>query len=274
MKNARNSVAVALRYLLALLALGGPLLLASCDDDDNNDSPKQPSLEYGPAVQIGTGSARSFVAADADGKPTEIGVAVNQAALNSLPATPAFGTMYDVPLPAANAAAAQMPFDHLSFDWNPNGHEPASIYTLPHFDAHFYMIPMSVQHAITLDDPKGDIFPASAKLPAGYITPPNVVPGRTIPMMGRHWSDPTSPEFTPGTAFTHTLIYGSYDGKVAFVEPMFTKALLVPGVNIEKAIKQPATYEVTGKYFPTAYTIRQDAATGEYIISLKGMVMR
>ncbi|MDB5270836.1 MAG: hypothetical protein JWP58_3876 [Hymenobacter sp.] len=254
----------------ALLALGMPLLLACSKDDD---SPTQPATTYGTSVTIGTGAARSFVSSDANGKPTEIGVAVSEAALGSLPATPAIGTMYDVPLPA-NSATSQMPFDHISFDWNPNGHEPLTIYGLPHFDAHFYMQPMAAQHAITLDDPKGDIFPATNKLPAGYITPPNAAPGRTVPMMGRHWIDPTSSEYTPGATFTHTLIYGTYDGHVTFVEPMFTKAILVPAVSIERDIKQPVAYEVPGKFFPTKYVIRYNAESKEYIILLKDMVLR
>ncbi|TGE24962.1 hypothetical protein E5K00_07110 [Hymenobacter aquaticus] len=246
-------------------------LLGACNDDD--DEQAAPSTTYGPTVVVGSGTARGFVSADAQGKPTEIGVALSETALNGLPATPAFGTMYDVALPSS-PATAQMPFDHISFDWNPNGHEPTAVYTVPHFDAHFYMQPMAAQHAITLDDPKGDIFPAATKLPAGYITAPNVAPGRTVPMMGRHWVDPTSPEYQPGGSFSHTFIYGTYDGHVTFLEPMFTKAMLVPGVSVEKAIKQPTVYETTGKYFPTTYTIRHDATTREYVISLKGMTAR
>ncbi|MCI1187215.1 DUF5602 domain-containing protein [Hymenobacter sp. DH14] len=247
-----------------------PLML-SCSQDA--DSPAQPSTTYGPTVQVGAGSARSFVSADANGNPMEIGVALTATGLTNLPATPILGTMYDVTLPAGGATT-KMPFDHISFDWNPNGHEPAGVYTVPHFDAHFYMQPMAAQHAITLDDPKGDIFPASTKLPAGYITPPNQAPSRTVPMMGRHWVDPTSPEYAPGGSFSHTFIYGTYDGHVTFVEPMFTKALLVPSVSIEQAIKQPASYEVSGKYFPKKYTIRYDANSKEYIISLKEMELR
>ncbi|WP_210520937.1 DUF5602 domain-containing protein [Hymenobacter terricola] len=248
-----------------------PLFLACSKDDD---TPSQPSTVYGTTVQIGSGSARSFVSADASGKPTEIGVALTETALTNLPATPATGIMYDLALPGSGSATAQMPFDHISFDWNPNGHEPAPTYTLPHFDTHFYMIPMSVQHTITLDDPKGDNFPPATKLPTGYITPPNVVPGRTVPMMGRHWVDPTSGEYVPGGTFTQTFIYGTYDGHVAFMEPMFTKAILVPAVNVDLPVKQPAVYEVAGKYYPTKYTIRYDASTHEYIISMKEMVLR
>ena len=257
---------------VALLVVGMPLFLACSKDADTVTN--QPSTAYGNTVQIGSGAARSFVSADASGNPTEIGIAVTETALSSLPATPAFGTMYELALPTTGTATAKLPFDHLSFDWNPNGHEPAPIYSAPHFDAHFYMLPSATQHAIILDDPKGDIFPASSKLPTGYATAPNVAPGRTVPMMGRHWIDPTSPEYTAGGTFTQTLIYGTYDGHVTFVEPMFTKALLVPGVSIDKEIKQPTAYEVMGKYFPTAYNIRYDATSKEYIIALKGMTLR
>ena len=118
------------RRSVALLALALPLFVA-CNDDDN-DTPNQPTIAYGPVVQVGGGSARSFVAADADGRPTEIGVALTETALTNLPTTPAFGTMYELALPGSGSATSQMPFDHLSFDWNPNGHEPVPIYTLPH----------------------------------------------------------------------------------------------------------------------------------------------
>lgn len=256
----------------ALLALALPLFTA-CSKDDNNPVVTPPSITYGPTVAVGLGMARSFVAADANGKSTEIGVVLTKTALTGLPATPVFGTMYELALPNSSGATAQMPFDHLSFDWNPNGHEPVGIYTIPHFDLHFYMISSAMQHAITLDDPKGDNLPGPAMLPAGYITPPNVAPGRTVPMMGRHWVDPTSPEYAVGGTFTHTFIYGSYDGHVTFIETMFTKALLVPSVSVDQAIKQPTTYEATGKYFPNRYTIRYNAETKEYIISLKDMTL-
>ncbi|HET9504670.1 MAG TPA: DUF5602 domain-containing protein [Hymenobacter sp.] len=253
---------------VATLLVASLGLLAACGKDDKTP---QPSTDYGPAVTMGAGKAMGYISRDASGNPTEIGVRFGEAALNGLPATPTTGTMYDIALPPS---AAKTPFDHISFDWNPIGHEPNGVYSVPHFDAHFYMQTMSAQHAITLDDPKGDIFPATAKLPTGYATPPNVVPGRTIPMMGRHWTDPASPEYQPGGSFSSTFIYGTYDGRVTFLEPMFTKAMLTTSVNFTAPIKQPQAYEVSGKYYPTNYTIRYDATAKEYVISLGDMILR
>jgi Domain of unknown function (DUF5602) len=257
----------------ALLAALGTVssFLAGCSDDDDTTAPQQPALSYGAPVAIGQGSARTYVSNDASGNPTEIGVRLTAAALVGLPATPHNGTMYDLPLPAA---AGLMPFDHVSFDWNPHGHEPNPTYSEPHFDAHFYIQSMAAQHAITLDDPKGDILPAATLLPVGYVTPPNGVPGRTVPMMGRHWVDATSPENQPGGVFGSTFLYGSYDGHVTFLEPMFVKSMLTPTVNFSDAIKQPQAYESAGKYYPTRYFIRYDAATKEYIIALTELVKR
>ena len=47
----------------------------------------------------------------------------------------------------------------------------------------------------------------------------------------------------------------------------------MPGVSIVQDIKQPTTYEVTGKFFPGKFTIRYDAGTKEYLISLQDMVL-
>ena len=49
-----------------LPALGMPLLLACSKDKDSPAT--QPSTTYSPAVQMGSGSARSFISADASGK--------------------------------------------------------------------------------------------------------------------------------------------------------------------------------------------------------------
>jgi hypothetical protein len=253
---------------LAPLALLGTVLLVGCKDD--KDQAPTPDTMFGKPVAIGGGSARAYITTNATGTPTEVGVRVTEGALTALPTATGTMYMYELELPAT---AGQTPFDHVSFNWNPYGHDPTPVYGAPHFDVHFYLRPMAEQHAITQDDSKGDIKPASAMLPADYQPTPDGSPNRTVAMEGRHWIDVTSPELNGGT-FSNTFIYGSYNGHVTFLEPMMLKTLLTPAVNISAAIKQPQAYEATGKYYPNKYTITYDAATKEYIVAMGDMVKR
>lgn len=235
---------------------------------------------YGPSQSLGQGTARVYVSLDGTGKPVSLGVALSEGALNALPQTPLPGGG----MSAANLILALPPeakttgFDHAMVDWNPMGHEPAMVYTLPHFDFHFYTVSESAQMAILPSDPefaaKLDKLPAEAYRPAGNIK----LPGG-VPMMGAHWADPTSPELAPppnNKIFTRTFLYGSYDGHMIFFEPMITKVHVesvktAPGNLIVSPIKLPASYEHPG-YYPTQYTIQWDGAAKEYRIALDGLV--
>ncbi len=168
---------------------------------------------YGPSQSLGQGTARVYVSLDGTGKPVSLGVALSEGALNALPQTPLPGGG----MSAANLILALPPeakttgFDHAMVDWNPMGHEPAMVYTLPHFDFHFYTVSEAAQMAILPSDPefaaKLDKLPAEAYRPAGNIK----LPGG-VPMMGAHWADPTSPELAPppnNKIFTRTFLYGS-----------------------------------------------------------------
>jgi hypothetical protein len=225
-------------------------------------------MDYGPTVVVGGGSARTYVSSDASGNPTEIGIRLTAAALDGLPATPTAGTVYELVLPSA---AIKTPFDHVTLTWNPAGKAPAALYGAPHFDAHFYRHSRTWQQAITLDDPKGDLLPPAQMLPAGYRTPANGAAGRCMPQVGRRWTDLASPELQPGGRFSSAFIYGSYDGRVSFLEPMFTKALLTPQVNFSAPIQQPVGYSGAGKYYPSRYAIRYEAATQEYVVVLSDL---
>ncbi|QIX61276.1 hypothetical protein FY528_03530 [Hymenobacter lutimineralis] len=252
------------RLRLSLMLVVGSLAFGACTEDQVDP---QPTTSYGATTAIGNGQARSYITMDASGKPTEIGMRVTEAGFAGLPATPGMSTL------ALPAGDFKLPFDHLSFDWNPNGHEPEHVYDLPHFDVHFYMVSMAERMKIELDDAKGDVLPAANLLPTGYATAPNVAPGRTIPMMGRHWIDPTSHEYH-GMDFTQTFIYGSYNGAVIFEEPMITKAYFEAKKTETFALPQPAAVARTGVYYPTKYTIGYDAATKEYLVKLHDMVLR
>ena len=226
---------------------------------------------YGPQVQMGNGHVRTWVNISHDGKPTAIGVEMTDGALSNLPQDPNDLAAATWALTLHQKAKAVTPFDHVVIDWNVHGHPPVGVYDVPHFDFHFYKISVAAQMAI----PPYEVDPSGfdAPIPAGYLPPMYVrIPGG-VPQMGAHWFDPTSPEWHGG-GFTSTFIYGTYNGHVIFDEPMITLATLQSGNTIQKDIPQPQYFDPSGTYYPTAYSIWKDPATGRHYVSLNNMVWR
>lgn len=232
---------------------------------------------YGPTEPLGNGAMRAYVDV-VDGVPVEMGVALTAAALEGLPTghhDPGAIVIHDhdvmfeyvLDLPEGNPT----PFRHVALNWNPSGHEPAGVYTTPHFDFHFNLITDAERRTITPEDPnfeaKGERFPVERQLPAGYVALPGAVP-----LMGTHWIDPTTPELN-GQPFTETFIFGTWDGALIFAEPMITKAFIESRPDFREEIPVPADVDVPG-YYPSAYAIRWNEATQEYRISLEGFVSR
>lgn len=210
---------------------------------------------------LGQGFIQSWVTTDSAGKPMALGFVFGTAALSGLPGV---HTEYMLALPFEVA-----PFTHIVADWNPHGHIPAGIYDVPHFDFHFYMISPEYRSEIIVNDedmPKFHKAPAAEFLPAGYVM---AVPGGEESRMGMHWIDPSSPEFN-GKPFQTTFIYGTYDGQVAFLEPMVAMTFLKAEKHFSAPIKQPQAYETAG-YYPTRYAVRYDAARDRYYVALQGL---
>jgi hypothetical protein len=226
-------------------------VLAGRSDNNNNTT-----TYYGPVVQMGNGQIRSFGVLDKQtNAPVSIGMEITQGALNNLPGGTE-ETSYAIALHPTVASTSV--FTHLVADWNPNGHQPGP-YLLPHFDCHFYMISQATRLDITADDPK-----SVAPIPAGYLPDYYIGPLGPEPQMGGHCVDVTSPELN-GSIFTHTFIYGAYDSKVAFYEPMVTRDYLLNGAGGTFNIKQPAKFSKAG-YYPTKYSITKDAAGTRYVV--------
>jgi hypothetical protein len=226
----------------------------------------------GEAKRLGNGVVWSWVEYGSEGTPVAIGVTLTETALSGLPESPPSDIHfwdYELSLPKQ---AQVPPFDHIAVDWNPVGHIPPGVYDVPHFDFHFYMITSNERSRITVkkeDMAKHARKPAARYIPAGYILPD----GTQEPRMGSHWVDPEGPEFH-GQPFTKTFIYGSYNGKVVFYEPMVSLAHLKEHrTNSTETIKLPASYEKPG-YYPVAYSIKYDAARREYTVSLDGLTRR
>jgi Domain of unknown function (DUF5602) len=217
---------------------------------------------------VGNGTAYTWLDVDKEGKPVAIGVSLSEAALTGLTEEVdklGMGPEWRLKLPKE---ASMFPIDHLAIGWNPKGHEPEGIYNVAHFDFHFYLIDVATRQGI-LPEPetmKKCETPLGTQTPEGYV----MGPGTAVPWMGAHWINPKSSEFN-GKPFTSTFLYGGYDGKLAFIEPMITKAFIESKTEATFDIPAPKTSWKPG-LFPTKYTVRYDSVRKEYQVFMHGFV--
>jgi len=261
-----------LGYLLPCMVF--TLLFSSCQKEEQSlptvesDASARASQDsksntfYGPQLQLGNGQIRSFFTVTHEDKPLEFGVIMTSKSMQGLPSE-----MGASILQIHQKAKPLTPFDHVMIDWNPTGHEPNPLYGVPHFDFHFYMIGMD-QVMNIMPGPKMEILPPPGYMPDTYFPTPG-----GVPMMGKHWLDSNAPELQ-GIPFTKTFIYGSYDGKVIFYEPMITRATLMEGKDCTLPFGVPAMFSPVNKWYPTKYNIRTDSKTGDITVSLSDFVWR
>jgi hypothetical protein len=224
---------------------------------------------YGKSVSIGQGFARIAVRTDAAGKPVSVEVRMSRYALSELPMKPSKmnkegSWVYSLPMPTKGPKTG---YTKVVIDWNPNGHPPPHIYTVPHFDFHFYLTSPAEVANVKFTGPSDPATRVSdaGLVPAGY----KVIPDTAIDKMGVHAVDLAAPEFH-GKSFTATFIYGYYKGRLTFLEPMITRAYLLKRPNKNWPVKTPQRYSFAAAY-PTGYSVRYEAAHKAYVISLDGL---
>lgn len=221
-------------------------------------------MVWGPATSMGNASVRTFIETD-QGKPISVGVAFPKAAMDGL--SEHAPEVFVVELPTE---MAMPPYNHVMLDWMPHGHDPDSIYGRPHFDFHFYMMSSADRQKITC---LGDDAAICTKQPAPELIPPFYAPTpEGVPQMGWHWVDLRSPEYN-GQPFTSTLIYGFYDGKMNFVEPMITREFILATNWFASLIPSPEKVLISG-YYPTAYSLTYDAIQDLYFVKLMNLVWK
>lgn len=255
----RNSI----KLMVFFLAIPALALLESCHMDDEvifpPGSDMDPSTYFGPSVDVGNGDARAWVAVDKNGNPKAVGINFSKEALEDLPDEL---MQFVLPFPQDKGKGF---YTHALLDWNPEGHEPPGTYDLPHFDFHFYIVPMEERMAIGPNDSvKFANAPDSIYVPAGYLQTPG-----GVPQMGAHWVDLMSPEFNDGV-FTKTFIWGSYDGEFTYWEPMVTLDYLLKKPNDLIPLRQPKAYQRDG-WYPTKYKISYSSISEEYTIALTSL---
>jgi hypothetical protein len=272
--------------VLALTALAGSVSKGPLDPGGATSANRR---QYGEAVEVGNGSARTYVVVDREsGDPVEVGVALDETALEGLPVAGDHGgnghehyNSYILSLPAENGT----PYRFVELNWNPKGH--GGPYTAPHFDFHFYRVSVAERDAIdpTVADYAAQAakFPAAEEMPAGYASSHqlmNLTPAEAaVPKMGLHWLDLSSAELPPrNQPFTATFIVGSWNGKVIFDEPMITREFILAQrttPNGTGVIPVPASQRyVPAGFYMEGYSVGYDSAAKEYRIALTGLRKR
>src|SRR5688500_8771702 len=184
----------------------------------------------GAAQRIGNGTVRTYVLFDPANRtvPIEVGIALSGNALEGLPApmaregaTDAMSSHFDThERLLALLAANPTPYKFMQFNWNPGGHEPPGIYDRPHFDFHFWTVPVEVRNSIVPSNPnfaeQAAAYPAAESRTPVYIDPATAAKAPaaagTVPQMGMHWLDVRSGEVN-GQGVSKRYIIGSEDGQ-------------------------------------------------------------
>jgi hypothetical protein len=275
---------------LAVLALSGLVYAESTELVDGKAVGTVAGRHYGTSVALGQGRARTYVEVDPrTGNPVEVGVAMDEAAMEGLPEMGNMGggghehyNSYILELPAGH----RTPYQFVELDWNPRGH--GGPYTAAHFDFHFYRVSLAERDAI--DPARTDYaeqaaaLPSAEELPAGYAAHHalmNISPAEAaVPRMGLHWIDTSSPELPPrNQPFTATFIVGSWGGKVIFDEPMITRDFILAqadrpaGSGASFPVSASKRYSPAGFYMD-GYRVSFDEATREYRVALTGLAWK
>jgi len=261
------------KSFIVLIALGAISILQSCQKEDQFGSRQNresfsrhesknysASKFYSTALSMGDGEVRAWVSENKKGEPVSVGITLSENALENLPTVPAQFVLIFPKNKGKNF------YTHVLLDWNPQGHEPAHVYDVPHFDIHFYIIPNEDRLAIGPNDlVQFANAPGPQYVPDLYMQ----LPGG-VPQMGAHWVDLLSPELNGGS-FTKTFIIGSYDGNFIFWEPMITRDYLLTHPDELTDIRQASAFQRDG-YYAKQYKVTYSDSREEYTIALMNLV--
>lgn len=255
------------------------------DDEPGDEPPEEPEqigfppehlTEWGPSQDVGNGEAETFVTMNDAGFPILVGVYFTADALDGLPEDFAH---FALELPETGEETV---FEWVALDWAAGGHGPPGVYTVPHNDIHFYMMPEDeVQEIPPVNYPPGedpDAEPYLDPIPEDQYPPNHIRDHAVVPAMGEHLPDITSPEWNE-EPFGNTFVWGHWDGNLSFYEPMVTvdyfedMARGQPQSPLHerqetRRIAMPERMPEAGRY-PTEYTVRYHESDDAYSVTLE-----
>lgn len=221
--------------------------------------PPDPQVVDGEIRTIGDGTVRAWLTLAHDGIPVAVGVTLTEAALAAL--RQHADTAITLRLPPQ---AAVRIVDHIELAWTREAGAPHDAYAQPRLDARFHLVPLATRAAFD-DADRAAAIPPLQRIPPRYVPNAGFAPGH-----GVRWIDPTAPEFR-GEPFAVALLYGFHGGRIVFLEPRVSLAILESRTDTVHDIEPPREPPPPG-YFPTRYSVRYDAAAHEHTIALEGLV--
>ena len=198
----------------------------------------------GQPQRLGEGTVRTYAEIGAGGAPQAIGFLIDESAFRGLPplrnmTSRCFdlngnGKIDDssecegdlevrLAMPDALSQRSDVPFRWVGLNWNAEGHPPEA-WSVPHFDFHFYIASRNQLALIRVGPCKffincDDLKRATIAVPAKYVAADHVNVDAAVSMMGNHLIDARTPELgDPPSKFTHTWIFGAYDGHITFYQ--------------------------------------------------------
>lgn len=235
-----------------------------------NISNSKDSIFKGEKIKLFSGKAWVWIKRNTDETPKQLAIALTDAVLNSVPDSSEEEYENVVPAPPG---INQTAFQNFGIDWSPQGHLPQGIYDKPLFDLHFYTISETERQSIFTDSNYYQDFrtyPSQKYLPKSYgLIDAGGIPGGGC-ITGTHWYDTTASEFH-GQTFTQAFVYGTYNGKVDFYDPMISLDFLKSTNEFIRPIPQPSKFLVNG-YYPTQLHITKHNGVTDII--LEKFVMR
>lgn len=184
------------------------------------------------------------------------------------------------------------PFKYVEIDWNTEGKPrgPNGSFLSSHFDFHFYLQPQAwIEKHLTCVSSNGKTCDASLSdydqirrfqsLPDADKVPDlyRADVGSAIPAMGLHLLDYTI-DYTVDTVDHYpTIIYGTFDGEIIFLEASVTlqtlqDAVSAPSQQVSFAVRQPS--QKPSSTWPTSFDVIHDANTGGFTAKFSGWQSR
>jgi hypothetical protein len=184
---------------------------------------------------------------------------------------------------------SNQPFSYVEIDWNTEGEPrgPNGSFVSPHFDFHFYMLPMEeMERELTCVSSNGKTCDALLTdyeqmrrfqdMPDAQYVPELYRPdvGSAIPVMGLHLLDMTMDYTVDAVNHYPVLIYGTFDGQVIFAEASVTlytlqDVVVAPDHRLGFPFRQPAAFQKAIDW-PSEFVIEYLSDTGGFRVGFTG----